>query len=205
MTLNTTTPTVVNMIAPLHMVVGPMASGKSTELIRLFDRAVIADQLPVLIRPAQDTRGDGYLLTHKGTKMGGHLVKGPQGFQDACLKPLLDSGKMSPIFVDEVQFFEPWIVDAITKIRPFVLGVTCFGLDLDAKGQTFGSVPELLCRATTVTKLTAVCLGSGCCADATRTHRVTPWLSNDIVAPGGLTDYAPLCEDCYATANPEDL
>ena len=45
------------------------------------------------------------------------------------------------------------------------------GLELDFKAEPFGQMPQLLCLATTVDKLHAVCMKCGC-EHATRTQRL---------------------------------
>lgn len=74
------------------------------------------------------------------------------------------------------------------------------GLELDFKAEPFGSMPELMCIATTVDKLHAVCMKCGC-EHATRTQRLIDGRPADKNSPlimiGGDETYEARCIKCY--------
>ena len=70
------------------------------------------------------------------------------------------------------------------------------GLELDFKAEPFGSMPELMCIATKVDKLHAVCMKCGC-ENATRTQRLIDGKPADKNSPlimiGGDETYEARC------------
>ena len=88
----------------LEVICGPMFSGKSEEMIRRLRRAEIAGQRVVIFKPRIDDRYDATdVVSHAGVRMRavavgsvGELVERSSGFE--------------VVGIDEVQFFEPTIV-----------------------------------------------------------------------------------------------
>lgn len=78
------------------------------------------------------------------------------------------------------------------------------GLELDFKAEPFGSMPELMCIATQVDKLHAVCMKCGC-EHATRTQRLIDGKPADKNSPlimiGGDETYEARCIKCYELPN----
>lgn len=74
------------------------------------------------------------------------------------------------------------------------------GLELDFKAEPFGHMPELMCIATKVDKLHAVCMKCGC-EHATRTQRLIDGKPADKNSPlimiGGDETYEARCIKCY--------
>ena len=79
------------------------------------------------------------------------------------------------------------------------LRVICGGLDCDFRGEPFKVMAELLARAESVTKLTAIC--NVCGQPATRTQRIIdgqPAYEDDpIVLVGANEAYEPRCRSCH--------
>ena len=74
------------------------------------------------------------------------------------------------------------------------------GLELDFKAEPFGSMPELMCIATKVDELHAVCMKCGC-DHGTRTQRLIDGKPADKSSPlimiGGDETYEARCIKCY--------
>lgn len=158
----------------LTVVCGPMAAGKSTELIRVVRRYQIANRSVALFKPEADTRSQG-ILTHDGVK----IPARPFELDDPSV----------PWVLDECQF-QDGLPEVIRKHQP--VEVWAFGLDMDATGKPFGPMGELCAMAQRVVKLTAVC--PVCGSDATMTQRLLPWgESAPKRAVGGLQEYEPRC------------
>ncbi|MBB6098508.1 thymidine kinase [Deinobacterium chartae] len=159
----------------LEVIVGPMFSGKSEELIRRVTRALIARQRVAVFKPAIDDRYHATeVASHNGRRVEAHAVRHAQEAR-AILHgetPLLPSEVALPDMVafDEAQFFDEGLVDLALELAERGVRVVLAGLDLDFRGEPFGVMPQLLARAESVEKLTAICL---CCgAPATRTQRL---------------------------------
>src|SRR5204862_2964249 len=72
--------------------------------------------------------------------------------------------------IDEVQFFDDRIVEAIDGLVESGARVVAAGLAQDFRGLPFGAMPTLLCVADFVDKLEAVC--HRCGGPATMTQRL---------------------------------
>ena len=73
-------------------------------------------------------------------------------------------------------------------------------MELDFKAEPFGYMPQLMCIATKVDKLHAVCMKCGC-EEATRTQRLIDGKPADKNSPlimiGGDETYEARCIKCY--------
>src|SRR5437763_14403471 len=140
-----------------------MFSGKSEQLIRRLRRAEIAGQRALIVKPTIDNRYDvGHVVSHAGAKM--RAVTASSGSEVARLAAGYDA-----VGIDEVQFFDTGVVDAIDSLVESGARVVAAGLAQDFRGLPFGAMPTLLCVAEFVDKLEAVC--HRCGGPATMTQR----------------------------------
>ena len=104
------------------------------------------------------------------------------------------------VAIDELQFFDSNITKVIAKLMEDGKRIIGTGLELDFKAEPFGCMPELMCIATTVDKLHAVCMKCGC-DHATRTQRLIDGKPADKNSPlimiGGDETYEARCIKCY--------
>jgi len=170
-----------------------MFSGKSEELIRRLRRAEIAGQRVLIVKPRVDDRYDvAHVVSHAGAKM--RAVVADTADDVARLADAYDA-----VGIDEVQFFDDAIVDAADALAARGKRVVAAGLDRDFRGDAFGAMPLLLCRAEFVDKLQAVC--HVCGGPATLTQRLlagapAPFDGETIVI-GALDSYEARCGGCY--------
>ncbi|MFC4452762.1 thymidine kinase [Deinococcus sonorensis] len=150
----------------LEVVVGPMFSGKSEELIRRLNRSIIARQQVAVFKPAIDDR---YHAAHVASHSG-QLTPALAVGNTAQVRQHLDAGLPDVVGFDEAQFFDAGLVPLALELADQGVRVVLAGLDLDFRGEPFGVMPELLSRAESVEKLTAICMVCG--APATRTQRL---------------------------------
>jgi Thymidine kinase len=159
----------------LEVVVGPMFSGKSEELIRRLTRSLIARQRVAVFKPAIDNRYHASeVASHAGRTLEAVAVPDAQAIraQLSGQGELLSAAPegVDVIGIDEAQFFGPELVPLVLELADAGVRVVLAGLDLDFRAEPFGSMPELLARAESVDKLTAIC--TVCGAPATRTQRL---------------------------------
>ena len=172
-----------------------MFSGKSEEMIRRLRRAEIAGQRVILFKPRIDDRYDvADVVSHAGVRMAAVPV-------DGCAELVARARSLEVVGIDEVQFFEPAIVDAALALADGGARVIVAGLDQDFRREPFGPMPELLTRAEFVDKLQAVC--HRCGGPATTTQRLVdgrpaPYAGETIVV-GALDSYEARCRDCHTT------
>lgn len=178
-----------------ELITGPMSCGKTEELLRRIKRCIIAKKKVKVISPDVDTRAKGdYIESRNGLWLDAIKVK--HSIQILSLVKPEDE----VIAIDELQFFDSNIVKVISKLMEDGKKVIGTGLELDFKAEPFGSMPELMCIATEVLKLHAVCMHCGC-EDATRTQRLIDGKPADKNSPlimiGGDETYEARCIKCY--------
>jgi thymidine kinase len=118
---------------------------------------------------------------------------------DGCAELVARARSSEVVGIDEVQFFEPAVVDAALALADGGARVIVAGLDQDFRREPFGPMPELLTRAEFVDKLQAVC--HRCGGPATTTQRLldgrpAPYGGETIVV-GALDTYEARCRDCH--------
>ncbi|HZP95455.1 MAG TPA: thymidine kinase [Candidatus Limnocylindria bacterium] len=180
--------------AGLEVVVGSMFSGKSEELIRRVKRAVIARRAVQVFKPLIDDRyGVEVVRSHDGDS----FVARPVRSSEEILE--LVSPETTVVGIDEVQFFDPAIVDVVRALVASGRRVICAGLDLDFRGEPFGPVPTLLALAERVDKLEAICVVCG--EAATRTQRIVngipAFYDEPIIVVGAKEAYEARCRACH--------
>ena len=178
-----------------ELITGPMSCGKTEELLRRIRRSIIAKRKVKVISPDIDTRAKGdYIESRNGLWLDAIKVKHAIQIM-SVVKP-----DDEVIAIDELQFFDSNIVKVISKLMDEGKKIIGTGLELDFKAEPFGSMPELMCIATKVDKLHAVCMKCGC-EHATRTQRLIDGKPADKNSPlimiGGDETYEARCIKCY--------
>ncbi len=184
----------------IEVICGPMFAGKSEELIRRIKRLEYAKKKVVVFKPTIDDRYSAdevvshnkrktkcYNLTHSGEVM----------------RYITDD--VYAVAFDEVQFMDEGIVQVIDRLAEMGKRVICAGLDNDFRGEPFSIMPQLLCKAEYVSKLTAICT---CCgANATRTQRIVngkpAFYEDPILIIGASETYEPRCRHCHQVPHKE--
>ncbi len=149
----------------LEVICGSMFSGKSEELIRRLRLARIAHQRVQVFKPALDTRyAEEELVSHSNFRIAARCVQNSADIY-AQLHDLT-----AVVGIDEVQFFDPSVVDIANRLANQGRRVIVAGLDQDYLGNPFEPMPRLMAVAEYVTKLLAVC---AICGDpANRSQRL---------------------------------
>ncbi|HGY09791.1 MAG TPA: thymidine kinase [Oceanithermus profundus] len=180
----------------IEVIVGPMFSGKSEELIRRVKRVMIAGQKVRVFKPRLDDRYHASdVVSHDGQRVEAEPVEGAA----ELLARVEANGELKVVAVDEAQFFDPGLPAALESLADRGLRVIVAGLDLDFRGEPFGPIPALLARAEFVEKLSAVCVRCG--RAATRTQRLIdgePARRDDpVILVGAKEAYEPRCRSCH--------
>ena len=178
----------------IELVIGPMYSGKSEELIRRLKRAKIAKQNIVVFKPQIDNRySNEDVVSHSGESIHAIPINKAKEIYD-----YIDS-KTQVVGIDEVQFFDDEVVDIAIDLADKGIRVIAAGLDMDFKGEPFGPTPRLLAVSEFVDKIQAIC--SVCGQPATRSQRLIngePARYNDpIIQVGAVESYEARCRKCH--------
>lgn len=171
----------------IEVISGSMFSGKTEELIRRLNRALIAQQAVEIFKPVVDKR---YSKTKVVSHNSNSIKSTPVHFAHDIL---LQSAHCEVIGIDEAQFFDEGIVDVARTLANSGKRVILAGLDMDFRGDPFPPMDKLMSVAEYVTKVHAVCMG---CGDvASFSHRRTK--SQQTVVLGEKDIYEALCRACF--------
>lgn len=171
----------------ITLIIGPMWSGKSSELFRRLKRAEIADQKTVLYKYINDTRYDSdctIASSHDGIKHPGVPVS---DFSDEAI-PDVDV-----IGIDEGQFIKGLAQFAVWAANAGKL-VIIAGLDADYQMKPFPEIVNLVPLSERILKLHAVCFT--CKQDASFTRRLD-CAESALEVIGGADKYVSQCRKCY--------
>ncbi|MEM6845237.1 MAG: thymidine kinase [Bacteroidota bacterium] len=142
----------------IEVICGCMFSGKTEELIRRLNRAIIAKQPVRIFKPLLDDRyHQDEVVSHNQNSISSVSV--------GQAKDILERvGDCCVVGIDEAQFFDEEIVTVCNELANQGKRVIVAGLDMDYEGKPFGSMPHLLAIAEFVTKTHAICAVSGTAA-----------------------------------------
>ncbi len=139
----------------IEVICGCMFSGKTEELIRRLNRAIIAKQKVEIFKPKVDTRYHrDHVVSHNENSIRSTSVNFANDI-------ILLAGECDVVGIDEAQFFDDAIVEVCNKLADAGKRVVVAGLDMDFEGRPFGPMPYLLAVAEFVTKVHAICAQTG--------------------------------------------
>ena len=166
----------------IELIVGPMFSGKTQELLRRMERCRVASMNCLLIKWERDTRYSvDKVVTHSGV-----------GIDMTTINSLslhdINVDAFDVIGIDEGQFFKDiphqWALDGKR--------VVIAALDMTFDPKPFGDIHKIV--AERVDKLTAIC--NQCQSDnAIYSHKITSTKGEEVI--GGSESYIPLCRMCF--------
>lgn len=170
----------------LYLIVGPMFSGKTSELIRRIGRYKLGGFSCLLIKYAKDNRySEEKVASHDGKKM--------PAIGTLKLMELSDLAVSSDVIgIDETQFFTDTVPFCQKQLERGKI-IVAAGLDATFKRTGFDNMLNLIPLAHTVDKLSAVCMSCG--NNAAFSKRVG--IETEVVVIGGLDKYMAVCRECY--------
>ena len=172
----------------IEVIVGSMFSGKSEELIRRLNRARIARQKVQVFKPAIDVRYTAEeIASHSGLK---HLSRPVTTTAEMMEHVEADT---QVIGIDEGQFFDMELIDAVNELARCGKRVIVAGLDQDYTGKPFEPMPQLLSVAEFITKTHAICVKCG--GTANYSQRTVE--SEARVEVGASDKYEARCRRCF--------
>ena len=170
----------------LHLILGPMFSGKTTRLIQTYKTRTYIGKRVAVINYAEDTRYDSKMLsTHDQIMIPCIQLMELSGF---------DCQEYDTILINEGQFFKDLNEHVLKFVEIFHKEVFIFGLDGDFLRHKFGTILDLISYSDTVEKLSALCAN---CRDGTLahfSHRTSREIEQTVI---GADNYRPLCRKCY--------
>ncbi len=171
----------------IEIICGSMFSGKTEELLRRINRALIAKQEVEIFKPKIDTRYDeNEVVSHNANSIPSTTVENSSQitlYSDSC----------EVVGIDEAQFFDMGLVEVCNELANNGKRVIVAGLDMDYLGRPFGPMPNLMATAEYVTKVHAICARTGNLANYS--HRITD--SDKLVELGEKEAYEPLSRKAF--------
>ncbi len=193
----------VHHVGRIEVICGSMFCGKTEELIRRIRRAVIARQQIQVFKHRLDDRYEG--MQRVSSHNGQHLEAYPISQAKEIFTHIKPDTNV--VAIDEVQFFDSTIVEVVQQLAEQDIRVIVAGLDMDFRGEPFGSMPELLCMAEEVTKLHAICVVCG--EPACRTQRLVNGkparYADPIILVGADERYEARCRKHHVILRTETL
>lgn len=180
------------MTGCIRLILGPMFSGKTTELVNRYNRYVIGGKKVVVIKYSNDTRYDEKCIsTHNGIKV--------EALSCTLLGELDDIvWKYDVVCIDEIQFYadadiicDKWANDGII--------VEACGLNGTFNRTPFEPVSRLVPLAEDITYVKAICRNNG--RDATYSHLTIQHDNSTTEIIGGIDKYTALDRENYVKEN----
>lgn len=190
--------------AYLELIIGPMFSGKTTELLEIYKKCKFCSIPVSIINHSCDKRYHDTMISSHDKIMAPCLQA--KNLNDIWLNNCFtETGNYSDnyahkflikshvILINEGQFF-PDLYEAVVDMLKNNKKVYICGLDGDFERKKFGSILELIPICDKVTKLTSLC---SLCKDGTPgifSMRLTQETEQTVV---GSENYIPVCRKCY--------
>lgn len=176
----------------INLIIGPMFSGKTTELIRLVDRERIALRSCIIIRWSNDNRytTENIVITHSGYQYDKVKIIKLQEINDEFIKWII-SEKIDVVGIEEGQFFSN-IHLVCDQLANAGIKVIVSALDGNFMQKPFGNIHLLMPLSENITKLHAICIN--CKKEAAFTIRLSKETDEIIVGAGDK--YVSVCREC---------
>lgn len=175
----------------LELIVGPMFSGKSEELIRRLKRARIAKQRVACFKPDIDLRYHRTAIaSHSSQTHDATVIPNVERLRE-ILYPQLP--EIEVVGIDEAQFLDESIIPLAMELVHLGKRILIAGLDTTFANEPFGPIPNLMALADDVSKLSAVCMTCG--QPAIHTQRLGQ--SQELVVVGAAGLYEARCRACF--------
>jgi len=172
----------------IEVIVGSMFSGKSEELIRRLRRAQIARQKVQVFKPTIDNR---YSIEQIASHSGMTHVSKPVMTAFEMMSQMENDTQV--VGIDEGQFFDMAVIEAVNELANRGKRVIIAGLDQDYLGRPFEPMPQLLSIAEFITKTHAICVKCG--NTANYSQRTSD--STERVEVGATDKYEARCRRCF--------
>jgi len=175
----------------LKIIIGPMFSGKTSQLLKLYKESKMSYKESLLINHMADDRyhaNNDAVVSHDQISMDCISLSNLYDLNSNLYK------NSTHIFINEAQFFldlYDWVIKAINKDKKYI--VLC-GLDGDYLRCPFGKILDLIPHCDEVHKLKAICLNCKIGKVAPFTRRLS---GEEVQCVIGTENYTPLCRKCY--------
>ena len=171
----------------LHIIIGCMYSGKSTELLNIIKKYKLLKKNILPINHSSDTRyGNNKIISHD--KIETNCIKTERLNDLVTTENYINS---EIIIIEEAQFFPDLFDFVMLALYKHNKIIYVAGLDGDYKKFPFGDILKLIPQCDTIKKLSALCLS---CNDGTLANFTKRIVENDSqTLIGSIDTYIPVC------------
>eukprot|EP00456_Euglypha_rotunda_P016520 TRINITY_DN15474_c0_g1_i2.p1 TRINITY_DN15474_c0_g1~~TRINITY_DN15474_c0_g1_i2.p1 ORF type:complete len:242 (+),score=20.43 TRINITY_DN15474_c0_g1_i2:108-833(+) len=177
----------MSLVGQVQVILGPMFSGKTTELLRRIRRYTIAKRKCVVIKYNKDTRYDAECAATHDRQTEKAIAAGILSDVPASVLSHADV-----VGIDEGQFFSDVVEFSETMANQGKVVIVA-ALDGTFERKPFGSILNLIPLAEQVIKLSAVCMI--CNEEAAFTKRLSEETKVEVI--GGQDKYISTCRRCF--------
>lgn len=179
----------------LELIIGPMFSGKSTELIRHIRMLKVINVSYLVIKPRIDTRYDA-------TKIVSHNQDSEICIVADDLNEIADEtvANHAYLIIDEGQFLQNLKSKVLHWVETMGKNVLVGGLDGDFQRNPIGEILQLIPYADSYSKKTALCKVCNDGTPALFSHRMSD-ANRDQICLGSTETYIPVCRQHYLCVN----
>jgi len=174
----------------LELIIGPMFSGKSSEIIKRVRLLKIINKKILIVKPKIDNRyNEEKVISHNFESIDCKIIDNLNEITD------IEILELNTLVIDEGQFFND-LYDTVKRwINNYSINIIVAGLDGDFQQKPIGQILNLIPLSNKCIKLNSVCNICKNGTEAPFTHRCIK--SNDTILIGGLESYIPVCRTHY--------
>lgn len=174
------------MNSNLELIIGPMFSGKSTEIIKRVRLLKIINKKILIIKPKIDNRYiEGKITSHNFETVDCKIINYLNELDD------LEISNIDTIIIDEGQFFNDLLETVNRWLNNFSINIIVAGLDGDFQQKPIGQILNLIPLSNKCIKLNSVC---NICKDGTEAPFTLRHIrSEETILIGGAETYIPVC------------
>ena len=180
-------------MSKLELIIGPMFSGKSTELIQRIRLLKQLNKNVLVIKPLIDNRynnGKHQITTHNYDSADCIVLERLSELEHNNIITTCDT-----IIIDEGQFFSDLKETVLFWLVNYKINIIIGGLDGDYKRNPIGSILELIPHSDVCSKLNSRCVECNDGTPAPFTRRTIQ--SDKQILVGGSDMYEPVCRMHY--------
>ena len=177
-------------LGKLHLIIGPMFSGKTTEMLRLANRHKVIGKKILYVNHLLNNRYNGGISTHDNINV-------EYDIQTDNLNTILSNilEDINVIIIDELQFYTDsydWLINILDNYN---ITIICSCLNGDFMRESFEIIPKVLPHADHITKLSSLCKH---CNDGTLANFSKRLVKNNKkVLVGTDSEYEAVCRYHY--------
>jgi len=176
----------------LELILGPMFSGKTSTLKKIYDQCMYCNIPVIVINYEADNRycDASFMSTHDKVMI--PCIKGAS-ILDICEQNKEKVNESEVILINEGQFFKD-IHTVIHLVEDLHKRVYICGLDGDFKKNKIGSLLDLIPHCDNVYKLKSLCSECRDGKSGLFSYRITNETDQVVI---GVENYKPVCRACF--------